>query len=604
MSMEFIHGLLKTYVTTLTRVVGPTTLTGKRGTLPETSPTDGNAIWLAMNGLDSNPGTEVAPKLTYAAAVAAIVGHRVVHIFRNGYVGDLIFPVVTIVTLPSGVHVQVEDGEIATLEYDINGRTDCATGGSKINGIAFTVTDGTAGGFVKLIGTGAVHLQNCSMIVDGIAFSWDFAVPNKTSGINFNYTFVRSSFNFLPTANNTLIFNSIFMEFNKNVARYTCILFANTAHAPARQILVRQSIFYGQNIAIVFGDNTQLTSGNAHLYELRSTVFLDCNYAFMLSTASGTAYHKIRYRFSYLATSISNYAISDQGGDISIEFVETNLLDPTLPRLYTNEAAGIAGDVNGFRLQIEGKSTPAGDSKYLLSSPFLGAGFGGEDIAPFDETTTGPTLTFADSTTIVWDPRSLAISTIPINPVETTDVRGSYHNTFDGLRREFSFQFESYCNNENARKLIKVMADKGSVKFYPLGVTGSLFTDASQGYFDAADNSFAPASALGYLIPGNWRGFWVEFDGKEFYIDRNDETKFYLVDKRNDGWPNAGTFLFHVRYILVQPRRDAIVMSQDNFTAFTQGGAWREKADTESAAFEYQGFAITLLETENLVENV
>jgi hypothetical protein len=607
--MEFAHDLLKTYVETLTRVVGPTTLTFKRGTLPQPLPTDANTIFVAMNGSDANPGTLALPKQNIggaSGAINALGGAKLtVHIFRNGYVGDLIFPLSTVETLGAGENIQVIEGEIATIESDGTGSIDCVTT-NHINGIAFTATAPAT--MLQIIGNGPLFIENCSIIVEGIAATWDLNPANRNAGIRILYSFFRHRFIFMPTDNNTDIVNSILMQYDKNNERTSGITFSNTAINPAQNINITRSIFYGWNVALTLTDITQLTPANAHTLTLRSNVFLDCNYAFSVSEAfssSTTAYHKILYQFSYLSVLLSNFQLVLRSGDAVVDILQNDLLDPTLPRMYTNEAAGIAGDADGFRLQIEGKDTPDGGSEYLLSSILLGAGFSGEDIAPFDESVTGPTLTFRDSTAIVWDPRSLQIPVIPINPVETTDVRGSYHNTYDGIRREWTFRFQSYCNNENARKLVKIMHDKGSIKFYPVGMTGvGMFTDAHEGFFDTADNSFAPASALGYMIPVNWQGWWITINGDDFYIDSNDATKFYLVDKLNAGWPSGGVHDFKIRFILVQPRRAPIVFSQDNFTAFTRGGAWREKADTEGAAFEYQDFEITLLETEDLVENV
>lgn len=620
MSMEFLHGLLKTYVNTLTRVVGPTTLTGKRGTLPQPSPTDGNSVWLAKNGLDTNPGREASPKLTYAAAALALGGPLLnIQIFRNGYVGDLNFTVSTTVTLPANATVQVEEGEIAVLEHiTTSGHTECGTD-NVFNGISFVSLDDATPYFLKLNGAGSytVTLQNCSLVTTLLAVNWDFVSNQAALIVQYCYFNVRQGA-ILPTDSKTSVKNSIFIFNNGNVVpgiSYWAFQFED-AVAGSRRLIFTRCIFYGffdaNTLAapVLLNDNTQTVPASAHTLELRSCVIFNCGYVFIAAEAtSGTSYHKIEYRLSYLAIIIAQFGLIEFTlGDAVISIVINDTLDPTLPRMYTDEAAGIGnspGDVNGFRLQIEGKDTPDGGGKYLLSSPFLGAGFSGEDIAPFDETVTGPTLSFADSTTIVWDPRSLAISVTPINPVEITDVRGSYHNTYDGLRRSFAFQFEAYANNENARKLVKIMADKGSVKFYPLGIAGQgLFTDAIEGFFDTADNSFAPSTDLGYLIPANWQGFWIETDGNDYYIESNDATKFVLIDKLNVGFPTSGVHSFKVRYILVQPQRSEIVFQQDNFTAFTRGGTWREKADTQSAPFEYDGFSITFLETEDLVENV
>ena len=599
--IELVHGLMMNYMTTVTRVVGVTTEIGKRGGLPEPAPNDVDCIWLALNGNDANPGTQALPKLTFSAAIAAVITHKVVHIFRNGYVGELIFNISTIDTLLSGKHIQVEEGETATLLYATGAQTR-TMGNNIINGLTIKCSLLIANDQLYIFGTSWLSLENCNLISNGTPIRWNTTQAGAT--LRLKYTFAQFHNIQIAIHLNCQILNSIVVRGESTVGGADGIVLQYNASTPVAQtITIMRSIFYGFDVAIRFFDNTRLTSGDAHTAHLRSSVFFQCNYALLFGEASaGTAYHKLDYNYSYLSVLISDYQIGTSGGSASIEIGQDDTLAVTLPRLYVDEAAGIDGDPAGFRLQMQGKTAPGG-GRYLISSPFVGDGAGGEDVAPWDETTTGPTLAWADLTTIVWSPANLQISATPINPVETTDIRGSYHNTFDGIRRQFAFQFESYCNNENARKLIKVMNDRGSVKLYPVGRINSLFTDAISGYFDATDDSFAPASGLGYMIPYNWSGFWIELNGSDYYIESNDSTKLYLIDKLGAGWPTAGTYNFAVRYILVQPRRDPIVMNQANFTAFTQGGAWREKADTQGAAFEYADFAITFLETEDLVEN-
>src|SRR3990172_3004581 len=114
--MVIQSGYTETYTTTLTRAVGATTRTGVRGTFPQPAPSDANSIWLAPNGNDANAGTQAAPKLTITAAIAALtVGKPTVHIFRNGFVGDLLFDE-TDLTLPDSRSIQAEDSEIAYIK--------------------------------------------------------------------------------------------------------------------------------------------------------------------------------------------------------------------------------------------------------------------------------------------------------------------------------------------------------------------------------------------------------------------------------------------------------------------------------------------------------
>jgi len=605
--IELVHGLRTDYTTIVTRAVGVTTETGNRGTLPVPVPNDVDCIWLAMNGNDVNPGTQAAPKLTYAAAIGALtVSYKAVHIFRNSYIGILNFPVsVGATTLPISQHIQVEDGEIATITFATGAFTQCM-GANRINGLILTQTESFSGlnNIIIIFGTSWLRLENCNIIHRGTPITWAASDPGQALQLSYCY----GKFYKLNCAahSNSWVKNSILVRSDYPGGGIDGVtLWPHLSTPNAQSILIQQSIFYGFTYGIVCADNTKIVLANAHTLELRSSVFIQCSYAMAFYEASASpniAYHKLDYNYAYLSVLIDKYKLITAGGSASVELQQDDTLAISLPRMYTDEQAGVDGDPAGFRLQIAGKQA-AGGGRYMISSPFMGDGYGGEDVAPWAESTSGPVINWVDVTSIRWEPAKLQISVNPINPAEMTDVRGSYHNTFDGIRREFTFQFESYCNNENARKLVKVMHDRGSVKFYPLGRTGSLFTDAIAGYFDTTDNSFAPSSGLGYMIPYNWQGFWIEFNGNDYYIDRNDVTKLYLVDKLGAGWPAAGFYDFAVRYVLVQPRRDAIVMNQDNFTAFTRGGAWREKADTQGAAFEYTGFAITLLETEDLVEN-
>src|SRR6185369_13132136 len=66
MRCDYNH--VKTYSITENNAVGPTTSLTLR-TLDNPTPDDTNAIWLAMNGNDSNPGTQAQPVLTFGQAM-------------------------------------------------------------------------------------------------------------------------------------------------------------------------------------------------------------------------------------------------------------------------------------------------------------------------------------------------------------------------------------------------------------------------------------------------------------------------------------------------------------------------------------------------------
>src|SRR3990172_2345320 len=163
--MQFEHGFQENYTTTVTRWVGPTTEVGVRGTLPQPSPDDTNAIWLAKNGSDASAGTQAGPKLTLAGAIAALTAtKKTIHIFRNGYVGDLLFTQSSTQTLPASRNIQVEEGEIGILKNTFAGTHLELFGQNSLNGLI--IYNHHMGSFVTniiLIIGSEINIDNCSI---------------------------------------------------------------------------------------------------------------------------------------------------------------------------------------------------------------------------------------------------------------------------------------------------------------------------------------------------------------------------------------------------------------------------------------------------------
>lgn len=128
--MQLWHSHKVEYTTNELNAVGPTTSLTLR-TLSNPSPTTSNAIWLAMpgtagaddGGVNAVNATAIAdssnPVETLSKAIAVVNAQptrNTIHVIRNGYVGDIYFIFSGTAILPINSIIQVELGEVASIE--------------------------------------------------------------------------------------------------------------------------------------------------------------------------------------------------------------------------------------------------------------------------------------------------------------------------------------------------------------------------------------------------------------------------------------------------------------------------------------------------------
>ena len=638
MPIEFEHAFTRLFTTTITRAVGPTTETGARGTLPEPAPSDSNVIFLAPNGDDGDAGTEAAPKLTVAGANAALTGSLpVIHAFRNGFVGEIIFTLTGNVTLAADRHMQVEEGEIAKVDADTH---LFALGNNGIlNGIHFTSDQDTQYFSAGLTGG---EIDNCifeSTIEPSLLGSTPALLATNVaiSHTIFSHPHICLHYDLLGDAT---LDNCVFLTPNNSetafldASGYTDsgvgVFLGQNLLGPSHTITLNRCMFVNNKFA--FSDGLEGAGGNAqptpgNIFNLNGCAFVNCEHVGLINEVL-THFLTVNLDFCFTPISGVKYGVTSANpltDSLPPDFTstETNAIDPDLSPQYTDIDAGIAGDVEGLRLQARGKTTAAG-GKYFLSSPLIDAFTTpdpDEDVNAWDESTVLTSEDFTDLKTIVWDPAGYKIIRTFVNPVSVTDINGNIHAAFDSVRRIIEFSFgegDIYSNNNDRRKLIKLVSDTGTQRLYPRGIQGTLFyvsdpaqPDAVEGVFDATALTFAPSTFTGFpLIDDNWAGFWIIIDDggtdKHFLIDSNNASQFTLINKLSETLPSSGTLPFKIQYITVKPEISDIEAVQQRFTEFRDGGSFREagsdKVVSDTLAHELAGYSIRFVETRDLEE--
>ncbi len=598
--MFFNFGYEKQYQTTITRAVGPTTLTGVRGTLPEPTPTDANAIWLAPNGSDANPGTEAQPKLTLSGAVAALDGaHPTVHIFRNSFVGDLEFTETGNVTLGTSENIQVEEGEKAKVTFDTGFKLIIDNG--NINGLILR------GSLQDAVVDGPGWVQNCD-VKNSNDQDFSYAVTNPSfEDVNIEYSVLtgRICVDLIPANTTTppIIRNNIFYNLDSPSGSWNNAM--RIQLRPSAVVAWTGPCIIERNIFINWSDTIDYFVTGTHEadeYQFKSNLFFNVDY--VVGSANGTIGPvSLVFDQNYLEEILTIFRDPDQFLNVTV----SNSYELTV-LLMQDRFSGLQGDPNGFRLQAVGKTTPDGSGRYFIDSPLVdiydtGSGF--EDGGPWDEDTVLISETFNESFGLEWPPTSVTVENTLVNPVSLNDVNGNLHTGFDKQRRKFIFTFgdTTHISNIQIRQLRRLLADKGVKKWEPLGEANNLFlpNGVSIGVFSSVDNSVEIISDA--MVSGNWRGFWITIGVNDYYITDNDTTKLYLVDKTGAGFPSDGSVNFIIAFILVQNEPLPLNFKQNNFTEFLKGGSWRESPEeVRNYDFTIDGF--TLVEVEDFEEDL
>jgi hypothetical protein len=453
----------KTYTITLNNAVGPTTSLTLR-TLDNASPNDTNAIWLAMNGSDAAAGTQAAPVLTLEKAIdllqAGSPTKTTIHIFRNSYVGDLEFSITdehTTDTIPSMI-LQVELGEIATINLEQSSNYISSTGSVKLNGLyLIEKTDRSSPGYVFYT-TDDIYLTNChlynSVVTNDIKFYFyangDFIVSNSI----LNGEDQSNSIGGYSDSGVLTITNSIFMNFSN----YVIDLNNNVNNS------IDHCIFYNNNYLLNASDSTaKCTLGNSIFYKNTSGVKL----------ASATL-PTITFTYS-LYDIIPNYYFSSDLGSVS---TDSNTIVGVEPLFFdeTNE---------DFRLMDERRTAPNSTEHFLFTSQAVYNTDLGQtpsddsrDLGPYNVSYSLDTNTWAshefDNT--YFNDR-VAIERELRNYQSFIDYRGNFRRTYNGGWGKRTIRLPkavltSFEGTEESFDLSAMIETRGAKRWYPFGTDG------------------------------------------------------------------------------------------------------------------------------------
>jgi hypothetical protein len=641
MTMQLEYDFQRNYTETFTRTVGATTSTTARGTLPQPAPDNTNSVWVAPNGSDANPGTQASPKATLFGAWAILTGTKNnIQIFRNSYVGDLIITETSSIAAapPSNISVQCELGEIATIVSGSSLNMRVSTYSLTMNGLRFEVDS------YRVVCNNGCTIENCTfenpqsnLSFSGIT-SEVTAVTNSTLTIKYcNFFNTWIGFHYFV---NLVFENNIHLHIvstegtGEAFSSGTGVRIQYTASSPvaiSRNYTLKRNIFagfapasvvdsisdnrniYGVPIMYVDVTNNSANSSTSNM-TLESNLFFNnlvslIYYGFQSSlSARDPKLNIVTTNNQFSGLNIFAWQNDDIPGGATTSVTDTGQLNEDLPNMLLDVVLALTGDVNSFRLQRVGLTTPDGTGKYFINSPLIDAGVSSVDISPFDESVSLSTEGYNKLIGIDWPPVSMTIETQHSNPSNLVDVNGNLHRDYDKERRRFVFVFGDNIalSNLQMKQLRDLLSDRGSKRFYPLGLGGNMFTEntVSAGVFSDVDNSIAPTEAISTaMVAGHWRGFWAVIGSDAFYITDNDATKLYLVDKLGNGWPSNGAIGFLVEHILINIEANAYIFKQTNFTQFTKGGFLRENTEN-TQPYDYTIEGVTFDEIEDNEENI
>lgn len=646
-AMTVQSGFAKTYTTTVTRAVGPTTLSNARGTLPQPTPTDINAVFVAPNGSDAgangaaSTGILAAPVLTLAKALqvmAAQPTRSTSVIVRNGYVGELLFNITTSLAFTT-FNLQATKGEYAIVRAVSGGPMTVSVTTGKINGIYFEGTASTSSLISVCVNGIAGQIQNC-MADLATGCSLGSQLPAATE-MNFYYCVGRMLFTSLPATGSINIVNCLIQPQLVTATSNSAIKLATTAAAGTVTINVTRSVIWGPNL---YGNTTFVgtdarygvigindSNAGSHTYTFNFTsswIAWSVEHLFECVSSASATDDIVNANFNYCQLG-GVPTLSAPVDTVTFTSTEINPLPSSLPGMFVNFPAattvptgGVNVDAEGIRLQIEGKTVPGTSSKYSIDSPLHNAGSGGLDVAPWDETTVLSSIGYATEYTFDYPPKSFKMQPEPVNPTAIVDTRGNKHNYNDGTKRRLIFTWgdTQAMPPDDIRKLADLLGARGTIRIYPgpNGTDHNLWT----GDETTANGSLSSGLGLPYgtaifqpdapdplMIERNWQGFQLELiDGLNtyiYYIESNDTIQFNLIDKLGQGYPADADFPFAIRFILATAEQNPVEFNQQDYTQFLRGGRWRETNQSiESNTYAYTTTTFEAFEAEDDEEGV
>jgi len=576
-------------------------------TLPNPSHSDTDTIYLAPNGLDTNPGTAASPKLTLKGALdATTITKNTVHIFSNGSGTDeyVIAHGITGIYYPPQDYtiIQVEVGEIAKITFAFT-EEQIVFERCNLNGIYFDLEATFAGLLLEVISINILAAPGISQITN-CTFEYreannGTATALRGNTIYFVYALVSNFTNCEFFQSDTPVREmNIERDSSTHYIRTTGSFENNYVHDLNDEEMVfrvsseMQNCLFGNILSPVRknGDHGGLLTDGIITNSIFSNTIIFLGYDASLSRNNNLFAASSIYFLAGSYNIIPNDNTPSKG-------ITDNIFN-TEP-LFFNESAG------DYRLQDSRRQVGNQDYNYALTSPAVynpdigqTPGTNTRDLGPYDVSYIVATgHEFPLTTSINWPPKSIEFKSLLSNPVELTDIRGNPHNTYSDVHWEITFQFnDQNISNQQAWNLMRLVSELGPKRFYPKGVGVSLFDDSAQGDFDATDNSFTP-NVTDNLTPYHWKDFWIIMNDQHYYIESNDDKKLYLTDVLGVGFPVTGTYSFSIEYMLVRTSVEGLTIAQEHYSYFRQGGSWREIGDDPLQSYAYSHSDIKLLST-------
>jgi hypothetical protein len=491
------------YIIAENNAIGPTTSLTLR-TLDNPSPNDTNAIWLAPNGSDAAAGTQAAPVLTLETAIdklqAGAPTVTTIHIFRNGYVGDLEFTATddhyNADKIPINSIIQVELGEIAYITFSSSGQWDFQNAG-KLNGLEIEISNTVAVGeyaiigvseikWFRIFGTENVSIDRFMNLELGTGGSGN--VFCKQSIIDGSNGTTQAPINVFEASStpDILIENSIIIS--------TAIACMTIGSIAPNSVLVEHCTMKGVNRGLDLAI-PNITAKNNIFDGIPNPIS---------KTTSGTTV------FQYNLVSRANYSLQLESGETT---TDNNNISGIIPLFFDSAN-------KDFRLMDQRRTAP--NSNELFS--FTSAAVYNTDLVqtPSDDSKDlGPYDVSYSLTTDTWEEfevenefwnAQVNIDHVFVNYQPFEDIRGNHRRSFDGIRRRIAFKMvgNNFTGTEDSYKLRDLLRSEGSKRWYPIGNDG-MFTDPSGTVTVNSDGDFETTlSVITNLIPNSFEGFVCE----------------------------------------------------------------------------------------------
>lgn len=598
------YGYDEQYAVSVSRAVGPTTRTNARGTFPQPAPDDTNSIWVAPNGNNANPGTQASPKLTIATgagnAVSALnVGGGLANIqlFRNAYVGELLWTETSLIQLPSGASIQVEDGEYAVVRRN--------------------------GGLIQFLGTGTVN---------GVWLGGTIAAVTIGGGATFqNCLFTNFDRTMLarPVANPTLnleasIADSVLLDgdsISLTVDRSILLGISNSpfTHSAASGGTTtidvdRTLIRTGPGISLL--RSTSITAETIDLTISSSDIASGLFARFV--RASGVATSTLNLDLSYTRNAAGT-AYSETGavtGAVTLNLSVANAISGALDPQTVDEMGALA-DLSFtpdswaylFSLRKLGKPTPDESGTYPLNSILVGAGDGGVDVNPWTEAVSGPVESFTLTKALNWPPATVDMDTIFLGATTVPTISGGQNRNYDAQSGEWTLNWGDNSQNGIHAQLVAIARDRGPQLWYFASKLGNLFTGiATTGAWDSGTGILTPNFATGVTLEeGQFDGFIMELESPTpdvyvpYWIVETGQTTLSLSKFFSDATDTpvgSGTVAIRVRAWAGYLDPGTIKRAQTRWTSGMRGGSqWFTRTNR---ATQWKGAAATVKRITNL----